>query len=282
MRMVKLLVMGLIIAQASVSFSETTEETEKRIGPWLDLSGGGIATGPAQGKALTLPDGSVQNLIGGLQNGSLMPSRGSSYERIVGEQEGYVTGMMLSLLENAAAEYGKTIWPGWITAYGEIAQKEGGIFPPHKSHQNGLDADIPFLGHHDYDSVLDRNRQVTAQFLPEKNWEFWRLLYRQQILDKGQAVSVVSMILVSPEIKNFLCDWTQKNQMLLDPENVEILRKIRPTEGHDDHFHLRLRCSPHHPLCLKENIGSSPCPVVNPVPTPNSAPSSDTEEAVAN
>lgn len=225
-------------------------QTEQELGPWLDLRGGGIAVGRAQPKA---PD------TASLVNGTLFPERGTYFQRISSAQHSYGTGMMVSLLQGAAMHFGIFVWPGYVTAIGEISTQNGGIFPPHSSHQNGLDADIPFIGTRNYESVVGSDGKVTAKFLPEQNWEFWRLLYRQQILKNNVPTSVVSMILVGPAVKQYLCEWANANGMLNDPENIEIMRRIRPTVGHDDHFHLRIRCSPYHLDCIDGGVSTSVC-----------------------
>ena len=226
-------------------------QNEEELGPWLDLTGGGISTGPAQGK---------ENQIGGLINGTLFPAQGKYFRRISSPSESYGSGMMVSLLRNATAYFGIFIWPGYVTSVGEIARQNGGVFPPHSSHQNGLDADIPFIGTRTYESVVGSDGKVTAKFLPEQNWEFWRLLYRQRVLRNGSPTSVVSMILVGPAVKTYLCEWAKANNMLSNPENLQIMNRVRPTVGHDDHFHLRLHCSPHHTQCVSGNISASVCP----------------------
>jgi murein endopeptidase len=67
------------------------------------------------------------------------------------------------------------------------------------------------------------------------------------------------MILVGPRVKAALCEWAQANKMFDDPENVEIMRKVRPTEGHDDHFHLRIHCSPYYPECVDGGAKNTLC-----------------------
>ena len=229
-----------------------TDDEEKQLGPWLDLKGGGIAMGPPQTVNIKNPDGTVTPLYGTLENGSLLPAKGTAFKRIESPQDSWATGFMLSLLDGASAEFAKTYVPGNILAIGGIAHQFGGYNPPHLSHQNGMDADIPFVGNKDFDSVLDKNRQVTSKLNPQNNWQFWRLLLSQKIVEQGKVRSIVSMLLVSPEIKTFLCGWAKQNNLMNNPIDSEILMRLRPTDGHDDHFHLRVRCSPHHPLCRRE------------------------------
>ena len=231
------------------------EAAERQIGPWLDLRTGGVATGPAQSK-----DDTVQ---GGLVNGSLLPIKGPGFRRVSAEDHGWGTGHMISLIQNASAYLSTQIWPGMTVVVGGIALQFGGKHAPHKSHQNGLDADILFIGQQNWKSVLDEKGQVSDRFKTEMNWAFWRSLFDQKIVENGKQVSVISMILVAPEIKTFLCDWALKNNIYSDPNDLEMMKRIRPTEGHDDHMHIRIRCSPHHPLCKKEGTYTDlGCPAV--------------------
>lgn len=223
-----------------------TEEQERMIGPWLDLRTGGIAVGPSQSK-----DGSSQ---GSLTNGSLMPKSGLGFRRVGDESESWGAGHMISLIENASAYFTKEIWPGKEICVGGIAKQFGGKYGPHKSHQNGLDADILFVGNNDWKSVLNEKGEVTDRFNTEMNWAFWRSIFDQKIVENGKEISIVTMILVDPRIKTFLCDWGTKNNIFANPIDRELMTRIRPTEGHDDHMHIRIRCSPHHPLCVREWI----------------------------
>lgn len=218
------------------------------VSPWLDLQGGGISTGSAQPKP-GMPDG-------GLLNGSLLPASGPGFRRDGPATDCWGAGHMVSLLENSAANLNTVIWPGMNIYVSEIAHQFGGKFEPHKSHQNGLDADVLYIGRSDWQSMLDANGNVTSRFIPEMNWAYWRSLFDQKMEVAGKEVSAVTMILVDPHIKSFLCAWTTQNGVLNDPQNLEMMRRIRPTEGHDDHFHIRLRCSPYHTQCVQEGLSS--------------------------
>lgn len=245
-----------------------TEDDDQRLGPWLDLRGGGIAEGPVHTVESKNPDGTVTKVFGKLVGASpLVPDR-ASLRRISSEQHTYGTGHMFSLLKNSSSAYAAAFDAQAFIAVGGIAEREGGFNPPHSSHQNGLDADIAYLGQKGFSSVIDRDGHVVPEkFDAQKNWSYWRMLYGQRILDRGKAKSVVSMILVGPRVKTYLCDWAKQTGLLADSENIEIMKRIRPTEGHDDHFHLRLHCSPYHALCVRENYAPKDTGCEAPGPT---------------
>jgi len=220
---------------------------ELLLAPLLDTRNGGQATGAAQGKDATQ---------GGLINGTLLPETGLGYRAGHGETDRWASGIMASLLISSAPLVAEK-YPATLLRIGGIAQEFGGPYRPHTSHQNGLDADIQFVGTTKYQSVLDKDGNVTPLFDVEQNWFYWRLVTMQQLKVDGKVTSAVSMILVDPRIKTYLCAWAKNRQASLDALDYEVLTKLRPTAGHDDHFHLRLRCSPHYASCLGERVPSA-------------------------
>jgi penicillin-insensitive murein endopeptidase len=227
----------------------------------IDLQGGGQAVGPAQTTQKKNPDGSTVPWYGALRNGTLLPAQGEAFVRMNFPETSWGTGMMISLIDQATAYYAKNYSPGMKVYIASIAQQNGGPYGPHKSHQNGLDADILFMGQTRWGSVLDGNNQVTDKFNPQKNWDFWRLLTAQRLLVKGKPTSAVYMILVAPPIKNYLCQWAKDQGLLSDPLNVEVMKRLRATEGHDTHFHMRLNCSPYYPDCHQQGaLTDQSCP----------------------
>ncbi|MGZ3695572.1 MAG: penicillin-insensitive murein endopeptidase [Bdellovibrionota bacterium] len=234
-----------------VASLETPEQRDARLAPWLDLSGGGIAVGSTDTITVKKPDGSVENTYGSLVTATQLPAQGEGFRRVRYEDQFWGTGMMISMIDRASAEF-VTKHPDLFVYVGAVAREHGGFFPPHKSHQSGLDADIPYIGTKGFETQLEKDGSVKKSFLTEKNWDYYRLLMSQRIFDNGKEFPAVSMILVDPRLKTHFCEFA-KTQNLTSPLDLEILRRMRPTEGHDDHFHLRLRCSPHHPLCLRQN-----------------------------
>lgn len=224
---------------------ETQDDVDRRLGPWLDLRGGGYAIGASQAKPPAA--------YGTLEHASLLPAKGEGFIRLGNDEGHYGTGHMISLLQYASADFART-HSGEAVRFGSIAKQFGGNFPSHKSHQNGLDADVLFLGQTKWGSVLDAQGNVTEKFQPEKNWEYWRQLTSQRIAEDGRVKSIVALILVAPEIKKFMCNWAKERNLMNDPLSREVLQRLHPTAGHDDHFHLRLHCSPYHTQCVK-NFG---------------------------
>ena len=132
---------------------------------------------------------------------------------------------------------------------GDMAQARGGPLPyGHRSHASGLDADIwltfesakgkvpgdrefPELG-----SVLDADKQVdSAKFGPDQ----------VKLLQLAAADDRVERIFINPAIKLALCHGYGG----ATANGTAWLHRLRPWWGHDDHFHVRLRCPADSPAC---------------------------------
>ena len=227
--------------------TDPPSEDELMLAPLLDLRNGGQATGAAQGTGPTQ---------GGLVNGTLLPESGLGYKAGHRETDRWATGMMASFIVNSAPLVLQKN-PTTLLRIGGIAQEFGGPYSPHSSHQSGLDADIQFVGTVKYGTVINKDDTInTTLFDVDQNWSYWRLATMQQIKVGGKVRSAVSMILVDPRIKTWLCAWAKQREATLDPLDYEVLARLRPTVGHDDHFHLRFTCSPHYATCIAEHDSS--------------------------
>ena len=133
---------------------------------------------------------------------------------------------------------------------GDLGQPRGGPMPfGHRSHQNGLDADIWFWlpGDGMVLSVAERETigapsMLTAggRALEAQQWS-----QRQaEVLRLAVSFDVVARIFVNPVIKKALCEQFP---------GVSWLQKLRPWWGHDDHFHVRLRCPAGQTACQDQD-----------------------------
>ncbi|MDD5578047.1 MAG: penicillin-insensitive murein endopeptidase [Methylobacter sp.] len=138
---------------------------------------------------------------------------------------------------------------------GDLGQPRGGpTLSGHRSHQTGLDVDIWYL--FSPEAAIRNLRtderetwsspSVLAGKSDEINHGQWSLS-QEIILEAAARMPEVERIFVNPSVKRLLCmrktahDW---------------LRKIRPWWGHDDHFHVRLKCPANSNHCL----GQEPLP----------------------
>jgi len=128
---------------------------------------------------------------------------------------------------------------GWQGLYiGDMSQPRGGpMVTGHASHQMGLDADIWLLPppslqlsrkqRENISAVSVVNRAGTA---PSGNWSPSHMA----IIRAAARDPRVERIFIDPVAKVAMCQ--------METGNRAWLRKVRPLNGHDYHFHVRLSC----------------------------------------
>nr|WP_257316464.1 penicillin-insensitive murein endopeptidase [Shinella pollutisoli] len=147
---------------------------------------------------------------------------------------------MIALLERFSEDARALGWPGLLL--GDISQPRGGpMLSGHASHQVGLDADIWFTPMPDrrlsaeererlpFTSMLDKSRFLTVD---SKRWT----PTHARLVMKAASYPEVERVFVNPAIKKKLCDTWAGDRGLLG--------KVRPIYGHDEHFHIRIKCPP--------------------------------------
>ncbi len=128
-----------------------------------------------------------------------------------------------------------------ILIIGDLGLPKGGPFSSgHRSHQVGLDADLWFhtppaakkrsLSNVEREQISAVNMVDHRKKQPSKHWNS---RYHKYLLRAAAQQNEVDRIFVNPVIKRELCR-TDKG--------AEWLGKIRPWNGHDYHFHVRLKC----------------------------------------
>lgn len=133
---------------------------------------------------------------------------------------------------------------------GDMAQPRGGPLPfGHRSHENGLDADIWFTLT-TRPGLTPREREtpdLPSMLQPGgQHIDPTRFGPRQVALLKlALADPRVDRIFVNPVIKLALCRGFAGG----DASNTGWLHRLRPWWGHDDHFHVRLGCPKSSPDC---------------------------------
>ncbi len=137
-----------------------------------------------------------------------------------------------------------------VLLIGDLAQARGGpMLSGHRSHQNGLDADIwfwmPSAG-----TILSLAERETIEAPSMLNADGWTLDERHWsqrqagVLRLAANFGVVARIFVNPVIKKALCEQFPA---------ASWLQKLRPWWGHDDHFHLRLHCPSGETTCQDQD-----------------------------
>ncbi len=146
---------------------------------------------------------------------------------------------MIALIERFSQDARSRIgWPGLLL--GDISQPRGGpMLNGHASHQVGLDADIWFTPMPDqrmsaaereklpFTSMLDKSRFLTVD---PRRWTETRA----RLVMMAASYPEVERVFVNPAIKKKLCETWQGDRSALG--------KVRPIYGHDEHFHIRIKC----------------------------------------
>jgi penicillin-insensitive murein endopeptidase len=132
---------------------------------------------------------------------------------------------------------------------GDLGQPRGGPMPSgHRSHQSGLDVDIWFWLPNDGIalSVADRETIGAPSMLSmgRMTLDVQQWSPRQaEVLRLAVGFDVVARIFVNPVIKKAMCSQFR---------GATWLQKLRPWWGHDDHFHVRLRCPAGQTACQEQ------------------------------
>ncbi|MCA8867161.1 MAG: penicillin-insensitive murein endopeptidase [Rhodobacteraceae bacterium] len=138
---------------------------------------------------------------------------------------------------------------GWAGLYiGDMSQPRGGpMTSSHQSHQVGLDVDIWMLPPKRLDLSIPARESLSSisvrtndQRSINQNWT----PVHMAILKAAAEDSAVDRIFVAAAIKIDMCAKAGKDR--------KWLKKIRPLYGHNDHFHVRLKCPKDSPNCKSQ------------------------------
>lgn len=170
----------------------------------------------------------------------------------------YGTAELVGALERAAAAVA-VAHPGGLLGVGDLSQDGGGALPGHRSHQSGRDADVHYYalepdgdpmvpdGHMAVYTSTGRAYYARApkwtRDIPERyfdlarNWAFVRAILTDDTIE-------VDRIFVSRRIRRWLLAYAEQRA---EPDRLQqrAAEVLRPGgSAHNDHMHLRIRCSP--------------------------------------
>lgn len=194
----------------------------------------------------SLPSAAVPSPFGsyakGCQAGAVaIPTDGPTWQAMrLSRNRRWGQPQMIALIEQFSQDARRIGWPGLLL--GDISQPRGGpMLSGHASHQIGLDADIWFTPMPDrtlsaqereslpFTSMLDKSKFLTV------NPARWTPTHAKLVM-QAASYPQVDRVFVNPAIKKKLCEsWTGDRAFM---------GKIRPIYGHDEHFHIRIKCPP--------------------------------------
>lgn len=199
---------------------------------------------------------------GALHDAAALPREGVGY--VIPEpwwQRGrrYGTDELVGLITRVAALV-HDHHPGGVLGVADLSGPSGGVLPGHRSHQSGRDVDLiyyaldpsgaPFPPDHvmAYYSHTGRGHHARApdfvRGIAERYFDLTRnwALVKALIADPGAEVE---HIFVSSRVRRWLLDYARRvgEPEALVARAARLLRRPRGVDGHNDHMHVRIRCS---------------------------------------
>lgn len=192
------------------------------------------------------PSGGASRAIGGYSAGCLaggveLPLKGRGWEVMRPDRRRHFAHRKMIEFVRGLAAAARKAGLGTVSL-GDLSQPRGGPAPSgHSSHQTGLDIDVWY-------AVGKRGKRPKPAPMVdrERNRTMARWGARQvKLLALAAADPRVERIFVHPVLKRALCDSAKRDRGWL--------RRVRPWWGHDEHFHVRLRCPDGDQGCLPQD-----------------------------
>jgi penicillin-insensitive murein endopeptidase len=196
---------------------------------------------------VTAPSVAPPQAIGGAAHGCLaggvaLPPDGTGYEAIrLSRHRNYGHPALVAFVERLGKRAQAAGLPPFYV--GDMAQPRGGPLPfGHASHQTGLDVDIWFNldPKPPLPPAAREDVELPSMLAPDyRHLDTARFGAKQVILLRLAASDpAVDRIFVNPVIKEALCRGIGGAAH----GDRAWLERIRPWYGHDEHFHVRLKC----------------------------------------
>lgn len=199
---------------------------------------------------------------GALHGAVLLPRAGVGYvtpEPWWSRGRRYGTAELVGVIMRAAATV-EQHHPGGLLGVADLSAETGGVLAGHRSHQSGRDVDLVFYaldpagspfppdqhmayyahsGAGQYARAPSFEREIAERYFDlARNWALVRALLTD-------AESEVEHIFVSSRVRRWMLDYAQQigESEELVTRAARVLRKPRGVDGHNDHMHVRVRCS---------------------------------------
>lgn len=154
----------------------------------------------------------------------------------------------------------KSELPGQNLLVGDISRQAGGALGSHKSHQNGLDVDAAY-----YFSNKNLHGSFVSAVAGDRPHANWLIHEQWKLFKKVVSTKIIDRIFIHRVLKKSLCNLAISNGELTKDMTSglahETLRRLIADTTHDDHFHLRVKCSSDQVRCrqMAEPAAGSGC-----------------------
>jgi penicillin-insensitive murein endopeptidase len=230
---------ALLLAAIALASGAAAAEAETRENTWSAVGG---------------PSGGPPRVIGGVAHGCLagavrLPDDGPGYEVIrLSRHRDFGHPTLVAFIERLGRRAQAAGLPSFYV--GDMAQPRGGPLPyGHASHQTGIDVDIWFTPAPAEPLPREAREDVDLpSMLRPASHEIDPLRFgRSQVrlLRLAAQDPAVDRIFVNAAIKEALCRGVGGAAQ----GGSNWLARLRPWYGHDEHFHVRLRCPKDSPEC---------------------------------
>ncbi len=208
---------------------------------------------------------------GALSDAAMLPTKGHGFvmaEPWRSRGTRYGTLELVTLIEESSSEVA-TLYKGSQLSVADMSHEQGGPLAMHRSHQNGRDVDLiyyamdaegrPFYPD-SHMAYYSRRGEATyaksprfVKNIPERYFDLkrnWALVRAMIYNDSAE----VEHIFVSPRVKRWLLTYAREiseSKKTINAAN-KILHAPRDVKGHNDHMHVRIRCT-------KEDIAAGRC-----------------------
>jgi penicillin-insensitive murein DD-endopeptidase len=198
------------------------------------------------------PSDGPSRAIGGVAHGCLtgavrLPDDGPGFEVIrLSRHRDFGHPQLIAFIERLGRRARAAGLPSFYV--GDMAQPRGGPLPyGHASHQTGIDVDVWFAPATPLPRDAREEVDLPSMLRPASHQIDPRRFGRSQVrlLRLAAEDPAVERIFVNAAIKEALCRGVGGAAQ----GGREWLARLRPWYGHDEHFHVRLRCPADSPDC---------------------------------
>lgn len=150
--------------------------------------------------------------------------------------------------------------PGYELPIGDLSREKGGKLGRHKSHTNGLDADVAF-----YFDNKNLQGAFTSAVTINKPHPNWMMKQQWKLFKEVVNTQLIDRIFIHGTLKKALCEHAIATGELrkgdMQSLAAQTLRRLISEKDHHNHFHLRVKCSKAQVRCrqMAEPVNTTGC-----------------------